>query len=818
MYSSVSSDRTYGAAGPLSTYGRPSELWAAGGSRARPRAAYPPWNHAPQRRKVEPVNAPTAPPHRRSALPFGLLLGLLLAAGTIQQALLVNSALADNPFTLAPLMDAKVYWEWAARIAAGDAVGTEPFFSAPLYPYLLGLLRALGGGLTALYALQAGLHVATAGALATAARRLWGPTPGLAAALLYLALDDPAFHVTRVLNCTLQAFLVALAWERMTAPGSLSTTKGRAVLGFTLGLLTLANPTFLVGLPLFAAWAGWRRAHHQARDASPSDGLRTTLTILIPGLLTIAPATLHNAAACGEFIPISSQAGITFYHGNQPGADGTYHQATGVSADRRLQNLQARAEAEAAGASSWRETDAHYFSRGLAHWTSSPQAALGLMATRVRWFISGRNYGDVYQANLETRDGFRPLGFLTPVPVAWCVLPALLCYLILRRSAAAGVPEALLFLLPALVVITFWYSPRYRMPAVPLIAALAAVGPCMARVTGSAAHLRPWLISLVLAMALGPLNRATGFDELTAHGPAYDHLTGIALAETGHEEAALERLDAARAAGHQGAAVTRADLLRRLGQGDRALGDLRRLALDNPTDAYARRSLARALAQANLLQEAQRTYEAALKLDPTDPQIHSGLGNVLLTLGQSAAALGSYDRALELDRAYTDARYNRALALDALGRRDEARGELLLVLGAREDHAPARLLLGGYLVADGDEEAAASLLRRGVALAPGHRQLTVALAWHLATTPVAALRNGAEALALLDSAAPPPESPDPGWLDARAAALAQTGKVVEAADNAAAAVQLLRSADLDEWASEVEERARAYGAGRTWHR
>ena len=74
------------------------------------------------------------------------------------------------------------------------------------------------------------------------------------------------------------------------------------LLGITLGLTALANPTFLLGLPALALWAGWRRGE--------TGGLRTILTILVPGLLTIAPATLHNAAACGELIPISAQAGI----------------------------------------------------------------------------------------------------------------------------------------------------------------------------------------------------------------------------------------------------------------------------------------------------------------------------------------------------------------------------------------------------------------------------------------------------------------------------------------------------------------------------
>jgi tetratricopeptide (TPR) repeat protein len=739
-----------------------------------------------------------------------LLLGMLLLAGVLQQTLLLLSALEDNPFTRAPIMDAKIYWDWAGRIAAGDLIGNEPFFSAPLYPYVLGLLRALGGGLTSVFILQATLHLATAACLARASRRLWGPAAGLAAALIYLLLDDPAFHVTRVLNCTLQAFLVSLSWERLTAHGALSTTKSRVLLGITLGLTALANPTFLLGLPALALWAGWRRGE--------TGGLRTILTILVPGLLTIAPATLHNAAACGELIPISAQAGITFYHGNQPGADGTYHQAAGVSTNRRLQNLQARAQAEKAGATGWRGTDSYFFRRGLSFWTDTPGEALLLMATRVRWFLSGRHYGDVYQPALEAADGFRPRAFLAPLPVAWCVLPAFLVFFLLRRVAAASAPEGLLLLLPFLIVVLFWYSPRYRMPAVPLIAALAAAGPFLRRITGALTTRRIWLVAGLTALALGPLNRATGFDNLDAHRATYEHLAGLVLAESGDPEAGLERLERAIAGGVPEASVTRANLLRRLGRGEGALAELRLLARERPADAYARRSLAVALAEGGFLDEARGAYEIALELDPTDPQIWSGLGNVLLGLDQTIAALEHYDQALKLDSVYVDARYNRALALDSLGRSDEARGELRFVLRTRADHAHARLRLSSHFVADGDETGAALCLRRGVKLDPGNRPLTVALAWHLATSPDAVLRSGAEALVLLNTVAPPQEAPDPGWLDARAAALAETGRAAEGAAAAREAVTLLRAAGLAEWADEVQERARAYAAGRTWHR
>ena len=39
--------------------------------------------------------------------------------------------------------DGRAYDEWAQRIAAGDWLGKEVFYQAPLYPYFLGILQSV---------------------------------------------------------------------------------------------------------------------------------------------------------------------------------------------------------------------------------------------------------------------------------------------------------------------------------------------------------------------------------------------------------------------------------------------------------------------------------------------------------------------------------------------------------------------------------------------------------------------------------------------------------------------------------------------------
>ena len=50
-----------------------------------------------------------------------------------------------SPFFDILLGDANGYDQWAQRLAAGDWVGSEVFYQAPLYPYFLGLIYKIFG-------------------------------------------------------------------------------------------------------------------------------------------------------------------------------------------------------------------------------------------------------------------------------------------------------------------------------------------------------------------------------------------------------------------------------------------------------------------------------------------------------------------------------------------------------------------------------------------------------------------------------------------------------------------------------------------------
>lgn len=97
-----------------------------------------------------------------------LLAGLAVLACAVR--LIHARTLSGTPVFGILLGDSKRYVEWASDIAAGNWLGSEVFYQAPLYPYLLGaafsvfgvsidvvrILQALAGGLACVLVAMAG--------------------------------------------------------------------------------------------------------------------------------------------------------------------------------------------------------------------------------------------------------------------------------------------------------------------------------------------------------------------------------------------------------------------------------------------------------------------------------------------------------------------------------------------------------------------------------------------------------------------------------------------------------------------------------------
>src|SRR4029078_12022407 len=92
------------------------------------------------------------------------------------------------------LGDALAYDVWARDLAAGNWLGNEVYYQAPLYAYFLGTLYTIGGtSLAWVRGVQIVLGATTCLLLALTGKRLFGPRAGLLSGVL-LALNPAAVY------------------------------------------------------------------------------------------------------------------------------------------------------------------------------------------------------------------------------------------------------------------------------------------------------------------------------------------------------------------------------------------------------------------------------------------------------------------------------------------------------------------------------------------------------------------------------------------------------------------------------------------------
>ncbi len=146
--------------------------------------------------------------------------------------------LRDTPYFETLLGDANGYDQWAQRLAAGDWIGTDVFYQAPLYPYFLGVIYSLvGRDLLIVRLIQALIGSGSCVLLGLAGTRLFSRPVGLTAGL-GLALWAPAIFFDSLLQKAVldMFFMTASLWLLARIEGA---TRWRwAALGCAMAALT----------------------------------------------------------------------------------------------------------------------------------------------------------------------------------------------------------------------------------------------------------------------------------------------------------------------------------------------------------------------------------------------------------------------------------------------------------------------------------------------------------------------------------------------------------------------------------------------------
>ncbi len=203
------------------------------------------------------------------------------------------------------------------------------------------------------------------------------------------------------------------------------------------------------------------------------------------------------------------------------------------------------------------------------------------------------------------------------------------------------------------------------------------------------------------------------------------HALAGALHDLGRHDAALAHLDILLAAcpGMVEALVTRGNCLAALDQREAAVNSFS-AALEVRPDLYvARYNRAHALRALGRLDQAETAFAEILREGPARVEVLNGLGVVAQERNDHAAALGHFDAALAVDAGFGDALNNKAISLQQLGRPGEAARAYARYLEEHPGRAEVYFNLGGLLQTLERWDESITVLRQGLMLDPGCRDI-----------------------------------------------------------------------------------------------
>ncbi|MFQ5568749.1 MAG: tetratricopeptide repeat protein [Rhodothermales bacterium] len=226
-----------------------------------------------------------------------------------------------------------------------------------------------------------------------------------------------------------------------------------------------------------------------------------------------------------------------------------------------------------------------------------------------------------------------------------------------------------------------------------------------------------------------------------------------ALSRAGRFEEALHHFDRVLSldAEDQQAHLRKALVLKTLDRISEAEAELEGILAVDPGHTEALVSLSTLLVEQGRVDEARSKLAQALStaLPPAQElQLRYVLSTALQKQGHHAEAIEELNRVVGLKPDFADAHFSLAGSLGMMSRYEEAVLHYTEAVRYQPDHVRAHLGRAMILIAHGGHEAARAAFEESIRMLPGDSTLRHALARLLATSPDAAVRDGARALEL----------------------------------------------------------------------
>lgn len=236
-----------------------------------------------------------------------------------------------------------------------------------------------------------------------------------------------------------------------------------------------------------------------------------------------------------------------------------------------------------------------------------------------------------------------------------------------------------------------------------------------------------------------------------------------------------------------------------------------------PDSPDANNNLGNALLKVGQIDEAIAHCQRAVQLMPGDAEAWANLANGLFRKGRVDDAIADFHKALQLNPGMAMGYNNLGAALRAKGRLDDAIVEYKKALQLKPRLAEANYNLAIVLLQKNQPEHALSHLQEAVESDPTDPTFSNSLAWMLATSSQASLRNGTNAVVLARRASDLAGGNDPAILGTLAAALAEAGNFDEAARTARDALARAQAAGQKDLAHRLADELELYMTKRPYH-
>ncbi|MBD3366727.1 MAG: hypothetical protein GF405_00970 [Candidatus Eisenbacteria bacterium] len=563
-----------------------------------------------------------------------ILVAALCLGGVLRWAY-INEHRRSPEFT-EPFSDAEYHDYWARGLAFGSwtrppnepdpEIHDSPYLRPPGYPFFLALIfRATGGGYLAPRVVQAALGLLSAWLAFVLCRRWFGTVAGLTAAFL-MAVNWSFIYFEGEFQAPALLIPLLLFFALLMSDQVRGVSARKAfVAGLVLGAAVITRPNALLLVPAAGLWM-FRLGRRGARR-----GLGAAFLALVAGtVLVMAPVTIRNAVASGEFVPVTSNTGVNLLMGNNPEANGLCDgDLPGIGEFGTCFDYPAVVDAleEQVGRPLTHAEASNLMTRrALRFVLENPGEALRLTGIKALLFWGPFEVSHNTVVELERKDS----SVLSAIPVGFPFLAALGllgCGIVLaelrsrhRRSGGTqgedaaedasirtdeGLEVAVLIalLLAAwfVSILPFFAASRYRVPAVPFLVLLGAAGV-------------EWIVGRV---------RSRAWRAISLWGAVFAGLLVLASIR-------FVPYRADRGIWHYNRAMSHAAT----GELATAVREYRAAIEEKPSLWQAHIDLGVALARRGEFAEAGRHMMDALRLNPTDPHIHYNVALLMEATGQ----------------------------------------------------------------------------------------------------------------------------------------------------------------------------------------